>query len=602
MIRNQNIQEQFFALDAHQETFFKTGKSSFLTDEILLRDSITTLLKQAEHAVDILPFEYDHRLNQIRNEFLQNEALFDSVVAQIKIRGYKDFGIEGTMRKHIHWIENSGKVPSDAVLTLRRHEKDYIIRNDQIYVDQLNNLITNLLPNTKSDSTKYHLKSYQASFNSLVALDAQIGIKTNSGLKAILDKRLAAQEAALARVVHLAQEKQSKIYSQLGKLFLIFSISLIIVAFVLSYLLATRITKPLTELTSFITRFIDSHFTIEEKTPEVRTKDEIGKLTSNFTLLKNEVISHLKYFKEKVDERTFELFQANKRLEELNTSNARFVPREFLEHLGKTSILDVHPGDQVAGEMTILFSDIRDFTGISETLSPQENFNFINSYFKEIVPVIQQNGGFIDKFIGDTVMAIFANNADHAVHAALGFHAALNRFNTIRTELGESPVLIGTGIHTGQLVLGTIGHEDRLETTVISDAVNIASRIEGLTKYYKVSILISDETLNKLTSKDAFYTRYADEVRVKGKQKSVKVYEVLHPDYDQLKISALDTYNSCIEKYRNQEYELALVEFRNLALQCPEDPLPLQMIHKCSQHLTEGPAGQWDGIKTMQEK
>ena len=157
----------------------------------------------------------------------------------------------------------------------------------------------------------------------------------------------------------------------------------------LSSFIANRITKPLRDLTIYITKFIDSNFTLTASNPIVRSKDEIGKLTQNFTVLKEEIITRLRFFKQKVDERTQELAKANDQLLRLNEANSRFVPNEFLRYLGKSSIEEVKLGDHMEGEMTIMFTDIRSFTKISESLSPQDNFDFINNYLNSIVPIIR---------------------------------------------------------------------------------------------------------------------------------------------------------------------------------------------------------------------
>jgi adenylate cyclase len=180
---------------------------------------------------------------------------------------------------------------------------------------------------------------------------------------------------------------------------------------------------------------------------------------------------------------------------QLNRSFARFVPTEFLHYLGRDSIIDIRLGDQVQRDMTILFSDIRSFTTLSESETPQETFDFLNSYLKDIGPIIRRNHGFIDKYIGDAVMALFPENPQDAVCAAIEMMQALALFNARRAESGLAPINIGIGIHSGACMLGTIGENDRLETTVISDAVNTASRIESLNKSLGTSILVSENTL-----------------------------------------------------------------------------------------------------------
>ena len=215
--------------------------------------------------------------------------------------------------------------------------------------------------------------------------------------------------------------------------------------------------------------------------------------------------------------------------QQLSEAYSRFVPKELLSLLSKRSILETQLADQTEGLMTVMFSDIRGFTTLSETMTPNENFRFINDYLGMIAPVIKEHHGFIDKFIGDAIMAIFPSRAEDAVEASLAMMRALRRFNELRKEKNQDPIDIGIGIHTGHLMLGIIGHENRMEGTVIGDSVNLASRVEGLTKEFKCSIIASEVTIASLKDKDRFQHEFLDEVKVKGKSQAVKVYKIENP-------------------------------------------------------------------------
>ncbi|AOP34924.1 adenylate cyclase [Leptospira tipperaryensis] len=209
-----------------------------------------------------------------------------------------------------------------------------------------------------------------------------------------------------------------------------------------------------------------------------------------------------------------------------NQSYSRFVPLEFLKFLGKKNITEIELGDQTQREMTILFSDIRSFTQLSERMTPKDNFDFLNSYMGRMGPIIRKHGGFVDKYLGDGIMALFPDSPDDAVEAAKEMKSALEEHNQSRLERNYDPIRIGIGIHTGVLMLGTIGEEARMDGTVISDAVNLASRIEGLTKEYGVDILLSDESYQKIRNRKKYIFQELGKVSVKGKQNSVGVYEV----------------------------------------------------------------------------
>ncbi len=148
--------------------------------------------------------------------------------------------------------------------------------------------------------------------------------------------------------------------------------------------------------------------------------------------------------------------------------------------------------------MSILFADIRDFTTLSERMTPEENFKFINAYLSHMEPAILDNNGFIDKYIGDAIMALFSRSADDAIKAGIDMLHRLAKYNTKRTNPERPPIQIGIGINTGSLMLGTVGGQTRMDGTVIGDAVNLASRLEALTKHYGVSLLISHHTFQCL--------------------------------------------------------------------------------------------------------
>jgi PAS domain S-box-containing protein len=230
-----------------------------------------------------------------------------------------------------------------------------------------------------------------------------------------------------------------------------------------------------------------------------------------------------------------------KELFQLNEAFSRFVPSQFLQLLDKKSIVDVQLGDQVQKEMSVLFSDIRDFTTLSESLTPEDNFKFINAYLSRMEPALIENQGFIDKYIGDGIMALFSGSADDAIKAGIAMLQRLAAYNRHRASNSYAPVKIGIGINTGSLMLGTVGGLHRMDGTVISDAVNLASRLESLTKEYGVSLLITHHTLARLQNPTEYNIRFIERVLVKGKSKAVAVFEVFDGDEVQVKEDKLAT-------------------------------------------------------------
>jgi two-component system sensor histidine kinase ChiS len=204
----------------------------------------------------------------------------------------------------------------------------------------------------------------------------------------------------------------------------------------------------------------------------------------------------------------------------------RFVPVRFLELLSTENITEVGLGDHIQRDMTILFSDIKGFTTLSENMTPEENFAFINTYLEWFDPIVQRYRGFIDKYIGDSVMALFST-AEGAVDAAIDILKILEIFNRRQLEIGRPSVEIGIGINTGPLMLGMVGSPGRMEGTVIGDAVNVASRIERLTRRFDTPLLISATTLSKIPNPDRYDIESVGAVDVRGKSEPVVVYKLL---------------------------------------------------------------------------
>ncbi|MCB9729046.1 MAG: adenylate/guanylate cyclase domain-containing protein [Deltaproteobacteria bacterium] len=209
----------------------------------------------------------------------------------------------------------------------------------------------------------------------------------------------------------------------------------------------------------------------------------------------------------------------------------RFVPYEFLELLERDTIVDIHRGDHVTMDMTVLFSDVRAFTSLAERLGPERSFGFINDYLGVMAPEIKRHHGFIDKYIGDAIMALFpprgGQSADDAVRAAVASVEAIAAHNAAHRDDGTEPIAVGVGIHTGPLVLGTVGDTDRLSCTVLGDSVNLAARVEALTRRYGVSILITGTARQSLATPDAFRMRRIDRVVARGKSEPVELWEVM---------------------------------------------------------------------------
>ncbi|MBF0138484.1 MAG: PAS domain S-box protein [Magnetococcales bacterium] len=226
--------------------------------------------------------------------------------------------------------------------------------------------------------------------------------------------------------------------------------------------------------------------------------------------------------------------EAAARMQRFNRAAERFVPHRFLQLLGRTSLEETTLGDNAKQKMSVLFSDIRDFTAFSEDLPPEQVFRFLNGYLARLEPFVQQHNGVIDKYIGDAIMALFPNSPEDAVNAAIAMLARLQAYNRERVSYGWQPIHAGFGINTGPLMIGTIGGAERIDNTVVGDVVNLASRVEGLTKSYQTPLLITHHSLYAMRDDHPFLVRFVDRVAPKGKTHPVMVYEVFNADPESL--------------------------------------------------------------------
>lgn len=292
-------------------------------------------------------------------------------------------------------------------------------------------------------------------------------------------------------------------------------------------------------------------------------------------------------------------------LQLVTDASARFVPREFLDNLDKKSLSDVKLGDHVQRDMTVLFTDIRDFTALSEQLTPQQNFNFLNSYLKHVTPIIRNHHGFIDKYIGDAVMALFPDKASDAVDASIEVLNQVNRYNAGRRRAGYVPIEIGIGMHRGDLILGTVGEGNRMQTTVIADAVNVASRIEGLTKTFGVPLLLSKAVVDAIEDTKKYKLRHLGAVKAKGKKRSVEVYECFNSDPQELrehKASTAEQFEAAMNEFRKGMFLSAGKVFSRIAEMNKDDTVAAYYRDRCTLTVVSGRKGEWDGAESIEVK
>lgn len=275
----------------------------------------------------------------------------------------------------------------------------------------------------------------------------------------------------------------------------------------------------------------------------------------------------------------------NTELLALHHSYARFVPKEILDLLLKRDITEITLGDHIEFDVAILFADIRGFTSIAEKLSPKRIFQLLNEYLGAVAPLIKVRGGVVDKVLGDGIMAYFPHSAEEALGAALDIQAAMRRLNNdICRPRYDLELEVGIGLHTGPCILGTLGEAERMDTTVVSDAVNVASRIEGLTRTYRCPILLSQEILQKsLFSKDVVF-RFIDSVQLKGKNESTSIYEARHRDgLGAADLAFIDQFERAAIAFHEGRTAAARDQFGSLLASHPQDPSLLSYLLRCEQ-------------------
>ncbi|MCP4398597.1 MAG: adenylate/guanylate cyclase domain-containing response regulator [bacterium] len=251
------------------------------------------------------------------------------------------------------------------------------------------------------------------------------------------------------------------------------------------------------------------------------------------------------------------------RLTKTTQSFGRFVPLEYLRFLEKESIIDVRLGDHVAKRMAVMFSDIRSFTTISEAMTSQENFDFVNAYLRRVSPTIREHHGFIVKFLGDGMMAVFPEGADNAVQAGVSKLNSVAQYNTHRKQEG------------------------------------------GLTKYYGASLILSGETCRQLSNSGQYHIRFLDRVIVKGRTEPIEIYEVLDgepPERMTLKLQTISTFTEGVERYQNRRFAEAKACFDEVLDVNQDDKAAHLYAERVNSFLTGGVPDDWDGITWMTAK
>lgn len=357
------------------------------------------------------------------------------------------------------------------------------------------------------------------------------------------------------------------------------------VSLIVGVILTRWVTSPILNLNVAVKEIAQGHWDKRVNCDD-RT-DEVGELAKSVNVMAMQL------------QQSFETLEAQK------NSFSRFFPSEYLKFLAKQDVTEVELGDHVSKDMAILFSDIRSFTSLSEKMTPQETFDFINDYLQRVSPQIRAHNGVIVKFLGDGVMAVFPDRVEDAIDAALAQIRALEDYNQQRQQVGEFPIHIGLGIHIGHMMVGIVGEENRIQGDALSDNVNLTARLEGLTKYYGVPLLVSEDVLKKLPDSHAYQVRFLDRAIVKGRTEPIAVYEIVdaEPETVQvLKSETLTTFNQGVQQYQLGQFSVASQFFQAVLAQNPNDQTAQVYLERIQFLTDQGIPTPWTGVWSFTQK
>jgi class 3 adenylate cyclase/HAMP domain-containing protein len=397
----------------------------------------------------------------------------------------------------------------------------------------------------------------------------------------------------------LVTEERGTFYNQVNEIALrtgIILLAAIVAGIILILIFANYLTQPLTRVVNTMKDIISTNDLSERVVVEYR--DEIGSLAQTFNLMVGELekaYAQIKSF-------AFKAVLAQKRELKIRNIFQKYVPKDVIEGIFQ------NPEQMLVGEsriLSVLFSDIRDFTTISEKMMPDDLVTSLNRYFTVMVDIIMSHGGIVDKYIGDAIMAFFgapikhADDALQSVLAGLEMVEALAIFNKTQKAAGKPTFNTGVGINYGVVTVGNIGSEKKMDYTVIGDMVNLASRLEGQTKSYHQPIIISESLHMKV--KDTLPCRLLDCIAVKGKSQGQKIFAV-KKTLDEIESQVWELHNTAMDAYYVRDFSKALGLFQNVQIIMPDDYVSGLLMQRCRAYEKNPPGADWNGVEKKESK
>ncbi len=394
-------------------------------------------------------------------------------------------------------------------------------------------------------------------------------------------------------------EERAAFYTAVNTMSLRTAIILLVSIFLgvaLILLFASWLTRPLIRVVGTMKEIISTNDLSERVLVEY--PDEIGSLSQTFNLM----VTELEKAHGQIRKFAFEAVLGRKREQKIKNIFQKYVPSDVIDTIVK------NPEAMLVGDsrlLVILFSDIRGFTTISEQMAPDDLVTTLNRYFTVMVDVIMARGGIVDKYIGDAIMAFWGaplkkdDDTLQAVMAGIEMGEALSVFNRALTQEGRKPFLTGIGINYGFVTVGNIGAEKKLNYTVIGDPVNLASRLEGLTKQYHQGLIFSESLQRKV--KETLPCRLLDSVAVKGKKDGVKIYTAKR-SLASAESEAWKVHNAGMEEYFNRNFARAAEMFRSVGAALPDDYPSDLLMKRCLAYIKNPPPADWDKVEVMTSK
>ncbi|MFW5826814.1 MAG: adenylate/guanylate cyclase domain-containing protein [Alkalispirochaeta sp.] len=370
----------------------------------------------------------------------------------------------------------------------------------------------------------------------------------------------------------------------------------VLISVIMLLIFSSQLTRPISNIVTSMRKIISSN-DLSERVP-VQFKDETGDLAHTFNIM----IGELDRAYQQIKSYAYQAVLAQKKESKIRNIFQKYVPQQLIDRFFQ------NPESMLIGEnreLAILFSDIRSFTSISESMQPDDLVNSLNSYFSVMVDLIMNRNGIIDKYIGDAIMAFFGapvhyeDDAFQAVMAGIEMTEQVKVFNKAQVEAGKPEFKIGVGINYGEVTVGNIGTEKKMDYTVIGDMVNLASRLEGLTKPYQQDLIIAESLFPYVDGRLPW--RLLDSVAVKGKKTGVKIYTTART-VNKVEERAWDVHNRAMDTYYRRDFAGAIEGFEQVIRLLSGDANAEMLKERCQRYVAAPPPRDWDGVEVLTTK